>query len=179
MCYYFVSEVVFIKMPSRQEKKRAKRRAKYFQVRDDVLESARASYKADQENRAGIKQSQKETDAERERYHADPEKKRSSAKRESYQAEPEKKQTAERERYQADPEKKQTAERERYKADPEKKWSAKGNVIGRVLNVLACMIGEESAVRVRGRLSVVPTRPSKKYYRQSYSKVYKCNLLLP
>ena len=52
MCYYFVSEVVFIKMPSRQEKKRAKRRAKYFQVRDDVLESARASYKADQENRA-------------------------------------------------------------------------------------------------------------------------------
>ena len=115
----------------------------------------------------------------RERYHADPEKKRSSAKRESYQAEPEKKQTAERERYQADPEKKQTAERERYKADPEKKWSAKGNVIVRVLNVLACMIGEESAVRVRGRLSVVPTRPSKKYYRQSYSKVCKCNLLLP
>eukprot|EP00731_Ephydatia_muelleri_P003526 Em0001g3526a len=121
-------------------------------------------------NASGIKQSQKETDAERERYHADPEKKWSSAKREGYQAEPEKKQTAERERYQADPEKKQTAERERYKADPEKKWSAKGNVIGRVLNVLACMIGEESAVRVRGRLSVVPTRPSKKYYRQSYSK---------
>ena len=139
MCYYFVSEVVLIKMPSRQEKKRAKRRAKYLQVRNDVLESARASYKADQE----------------------------------------KKRTAERERYQADPEKKQTAERERYKADPEKKWSAKGNVIGRVLNVLACMIGEESAVRVRGRLSVVPTRPSKKYYRQSYSKVCKCNLLLP
>ena len=35
----FVSEVVFLKMPSRQEKKRAKRRAKYLQVRDDVLES--------------------------------------------------------------------------------------------------------------------------------------------
>ena len=34
---------------------------------------------------------------------------------------------------------KQTAERKRYKADPEKKWSAKGNVLGRVLNVLACM----------------------------------------
>ena len=151
---YFVSEVVLIKMPSRQQKKRAKRRAKYLQVRDDVLESARASYKADQE-------------------------KKRTAERERYQAEPEKKQTAERERYQADPEKKQTAERERYKADPEKKWSAKGNVIGRVLNVLACMIGEESAVRVRGRLSVVPTRPSKKYYRQSYSKVCKCNLLLP
>eukprot|EP00731_Ephydatia_muelleri_P019269 Em0012g94a len=171
-------------MPSRHEKKRAKRRAKYLQVRDDVLESARASSRQTKKrngplNASGIKQSQKETDAERKRYHADPEKKRSSAKRESYQAESEKKQTAERERYQADPEKKQTAERERYKADPEKKWSAKGNVIGRVLNVLACMIGEESAVRVRGRLSVVPTRPSKKYYRQSYSKVCKCNLLLP
>ena len=33
-------------MPSRQEKKRAKRYAKYLEVRDDVLESARASYKA-------------------------------------------------------------------------------------------------------------------------------------
>ena len=99
----------------------------------------------------------------------------------NYQAEPEKKQTAERERYQADPEKKQTAERERYKADPEKKRSAKGNVIGRVLNVLAWR--RECGT---GRLSVVPTyrakptRPSKKYYRQSYSKVCKCsNLLLP
>ena len=34
----FVSEVIFLKMPSHQEKKRAKRRAKYLQVRDDVLE---------------------------------------------------------------------------------------------------------------------------------------------
>ena len=33
----YVSEVVFIKMPTRQEKKQAKRRAKYLQVRDDVL----------------------------------------------------------------------------------------------------------------------------------------------
>ena len=33
------------------EKKRAKRRAKYLEVRDDVLESARASYKADQEKK--------------------------------------------------------------------------------------------------------------------------------
>ena len=38
-------------MPSRQENKRAKRRAKYLQVRDDVLESARASYKADPEKK--------------------------------------------------------------------------------------------------------------------------------
>ena len=68
-----------------------------------------------------------------------------------YQAEPEKKQTAERKRYQADPEKIQTAERERYKADPEKKRSAKGNVIWRVLNVLAWR--RECGT---GRLSVVP-----------------------
>ena len=38
----FVNEVVFLKMPSRQEKEREKRRAKYLHVRDDVLESARA-----------------------------------------------------------------------------------------------------------------------------------------
>ena len=60
----FVSEVVFLKMPSRQEKKRAKRRAKYLQVSDDV-ESARAFYKAEPEkkrgplNAKGIKKTQK------------------------------------------------------------------------------------------------------------------------
>ena len=79
MCYFFISEVVFIKMPSRQEKKRAKRRAKYLEVRDDVLESARASYKADPE---------KKRTGERERYHADPKKKR-SAKRKRYWEDPE------------------------------------------------------------------------------------------
>ena len=109
MCYYFVSEVVFIKMPSRQEKKRAKRRAKYFQVRDDVLESARASYKADPEKKQTV---------ERKGYHADPEKKR-SAKRESYEADPAKKQTKEHEWYHADPEKKRSAERKRYWEGPE------------------------------------------------------------
>ncbi|KAL5489198.1 hypothetical protein EMCRGX_G018264 [Ephydatia muelleri] len=49
------------------KKKRAKRRAKYLEVRDDVLESARASYKADQE---------KKRTAERERYQAEPERNR-------------------------------------------------------------------------------------------------------
>ena len=86
----------------------------YLQVRDDVLESARASYKADPE---------KKQTAEREGYHADPEKKR-SAKRERYHADPEKKWSAKRESYEADPTKKQTEERERYHADPEKKRSA-------------------------------------------------------
>ncbi|KAL5493553.1 hypothetical protein EMCRGX_G014751 [Ephydatia muelleri] len=86
-----------------------------FQVRDDVLESARASYMADPE---------KKQTAEREGYHADPEKKR-SAKRERYHADPEKKRSAERKGYHADPEKKRSAKRERYHADPEKKRSAK------------------------------------------------------
>ncbi|KAL5516876.1 hypothetical protein EMCRGX_G002310 [Ephydatia muelleri] len=52
--------------PQKFDLKRAKRRAKYLEVRDDVLESARASYKADQE---------KKRTAERERYQAEPEKK--------------------------------------------------------------------------------------------------------
>ena len=76
-------------MPSRQEKKRAKRRAIYLQVRDDVLESARASYKADPE---------KKQTAERERYHADPEKKR-SAERKRYWEDPECARLAKRVRY--------------------------------------------------------------------------------
>ena len=145
----FVNEVVFLKMPSRQE---AKRHAKYLEVRDDVLESARASYKAEPEKKRTAEREryqaepEKKRTAERERYQAEPEKKR-TAERERYQAEPEKKRTAERERYQAEPEKKRTAERERYQAEPEKKRSAereryqkdqkrngplKGNVIGRV-----------------------------------------------
>ena len=104
-------------------------------------------------NASGIKQSQKETDAERERYHADPEKKRSPAKRESYQAEPEMK---------------QTAERERYKADPEKKRSAKGNVIGRVLNLLAWR--RECGT---GRLSVVPCKTNEAIEKVLPTKLFK------
>ena len=111
----FVSEVVFLEMPSRQRKNKAKRRANYFQTRDDVLESARACYKAEPEKKRA---------AERKRYHAEPEKKR-AAERESYQAEPEKKRSAEHERYQAEPEKKRIAKRESYQAEPEKKRAAK------------------------------------------------------
>ena len=60
----FVSEVVFLKMLSRQKKKRAKRHAKYLEVRNDVLESARASYKAEPE---------KKRTAKRQRYWESPE----------------------------------------------------------------------------------------------------------
>ena len=88
-----------MKMPSRQKKERAKRRARYLEVRDDVLESARASY------------------------NADPEKKRTA---ESYKADPEKKRSAKREResresYQVDPEKKRSAKRKRY-------WESRDNI---------------------------------------------------
>ena len=116
-------------MPSRQKKKRTIRRAKYLEVRDDILESARAFYKADQE---------KKRTAERERYQADPEKKRSSAKRESYQAE------------------------------PEKKRSAKGNVIGRVLYVLAWR--RECGT---GRLSVVPCKINEAIEKVLPTKLFK------
>ena len=67
----FVSEVIIFKMPSRQEKKQAKRHAKYLEFRDDVLESARASYKAEPEKKRTV---------ERERYQAEPEKKRTAAR---------------------------------------------------------------------------------------------------
>ena len=93
-------------MPSRQEKKRAKRQAKYLKTRDDILHSARASYKAE------------------------PEKKRAS-QRENYRAEPEKKRTSRRARYRADPEKKRTSRRARYRADPEKERGRVLNVLAR------------------------------------------------
>ena len=67
-------------MPSCQEKKKAKRRAKYLKIRDDLLDSARAELQSE------------------------PEKKRAS-QRGNYRAEPEKKRTSQRARYRADPEK--------------------------------------------------------------------------
>ena len=81
-------------MPSRQEKKKAKRRAKYLKTRDDVLDSARAEK-------------------------AEPEKKRAS-QRENYRAEPEKERTSRRARYRADPEKERAVKRQRYCHSPER-----------------------------------------------------------
>ena len=105
----------FIKMPSRQEKKRAKRQAKYLKTRDDILHSARASYKAELEKKRA---------SQRENYRAEPEKKRTS-RRARYRADPEKERTSRRARYRADPEKKRTSRRARYRADPEKERAAK------------------------------------------------------
>ena len=62
-------------MPSRQEKKKAKRRAKYL----DVLDSAQASYKAEPEKKRTSRSA---------RYRAEPEKKRTS-RCARYRAEPE------------------------------------------------------------------------------------------
>ena len=42
------SEVVFLKMPSRNQKKRSKQRAEYLQKQDENKAKARALYKADQ-----------------------------------------------------------------------------------------------------------------------------------
>ena len=83
-------------MPSRQEKKKAKRRAKYLKTRDDVLDSARA-----------------------ENCKAEPEKKRAS-QLENYRAEPEWKRTSRHARYRADPEKERAAKRQRYCHSPER-----------------------------------------------------------
>ena len=76
--------------------------------------------------------------------------------------------SAKRESYQAEPEKKQTAERERFKADPEKKRSAKGNVIWRVLNVLAWR--RECGT---GRLSVVPCKTNEAIEEVLPTKLFK------
>ena len=131
-------EVVFIKMPSRQKKERAKRRARYLEVRDDVLESARASYNADPE---------KKRIAERESYKADPEKKR-SAKRESYQVDPEKKRSAKRKRYWESPERARLAKRVRSeKVKRSTLQNQRGHqrkttdkVIQRYVNVVTCTL---------------------------------------
>ena len=47
------SDVVCVKMPSRQQKRRAKRRVEYLQNREDKLESSRVRYNADPEQKAG------------------------------------------------------------------------------------------------------------------------------
>ena len=74
------SEVVFLKMPSRNQKKRSKQRAEYLQKREDILS---------QENKAKA----------RARYKADPEKKKASV-RDTYNANAVSKRTAKRQRYQ-------------------------------------------------------------------------------
>ena len=60
------SEVVFLKMPSRNQKKRSKQRAEYLQKQDENRAKARALYKANPEKKASVRDS----------YKADPEKKR-------------------------------------------------------------------------------------------------------
>ena len=96
------SEVVFLKMPSRNQKKRSKQRAEYLQKQDENKAKARALYKAD----------------------PDPEKKKVSV-RDSYKADPEKKKASVRDSYKVDPEKKKASVRDSYNADIESKRSAK------------------------------------------------------
>ena len=107
---------VFLKMPSRNQKKRSKQRAEYLQTREDILSQenkakARARYKADPEKKKA---------SVRDTYKADPEKKKASV-RDTYKADPEKKKASVPDTYKADPEKKKAYVRDTYKADPEKK----------------------------------------------------------
>ena len=84
------SEVVFLKMPSRNQKKRSKQQAEYLQKQDENKAKARALYKADPEKKASVRDS----------YKADPEKKKASV-RDSYKADPEKKKASVRDSYKA------------------------------------------------------------------------------
>ena len=89
------SEVVFLKMPSCNQKKRSKQRAEYLQKQDENKVKARALYKANPENKKASVSDSYKTDLEkkkasvRDNYKADPEKKASV--RDSYKADPEKK----------------------------------------------------------------------------------------
>ena len=68
--------------------------------------------------------------------HADPEKKR-SAKRERYHADPEKKRSAKRQCYEADQQRNRPKNASGIMQTQKRNGQLKGNVIGRVLNVLA------------------------------------------
>eukprot|EP00731_Ephydatia_muelleri_P017451 Em0010g549a len=115
-------------MLSRQEKKRAKRakrHAKYLEVRNDVLESARAFYKAEPEKKrtakraSGIKKTQKRNGP---------------------------------------------LNAKAIKKTQKRNGPLKGNVIGRVLNLLAWR-RECGTRRLSVRYPAKPTRPSKDDYR--------------
>ena len=146
-------------MPSRQKKKQAKRRAIYLEVRDDVLESARASYKADQE---------KKRTAERKRYQAEPEKKQTLNASGIMQ-------TQKRNGHQLNAKAiKQSQKRNRplnasgIKQTQKRNGPLKGNVIGRVLNVLAWR--RECGT---GRLSVVPCKTNEAIEKVLPTKLFK------
>ena len=108
------SEVVFLKMPSRNQKKRSKQRAEYLQKQDENKTKARALYKADPEKKASVRDS----------FKADPEKMKASA-RDSYKADPENKKASVRDSYKADIESKRSAKRRRYEEDLEENRAAK------------------------------------------------------
>ena len=88
------SEVVFLKMPSRNQKKRSKQRAEYLQKQDENKAKARALYKADSD-------------------------KKKASVRDSYKADIESKRSAKRRRYEEDLEENRAAKRRRYEEDLE------------------------------------------------------------
>ncbi|KAL5505455.1 hypothetical protein EMCRGX_G006888 [Ephydatia muelleri] len=114
------SEVGFLKMPLRNQKKRSKQRAEYLQKREDILSQdnkakARARYKADPEiKKASV----------RDTYKADPEKKKANV-RDTYKADPEKKKALVRDTYNANAVSKRAAKRQRYQEGVEENRAAK------------------------------------------------------
>ena len=116
------SEVVFLKMPSRNQKKRSKQRAEYLQKREDILSQenkakARARYKADPEKKASV----------RDTYNANAVSKR-TAKRQRYQEGVEENRAAKRQRYQEGVEENRAAKRQRYQAGVEENRAAKRRI---------------------------------------------------
>ena len=109
------SEVVFLKMSSRIQRKRSKQRAEYLQKQDKNKAKAIALYKADPEKKKAFV---------RDSYKADPEKMKASV-RDSYKADPEKKKASVRDSYNADIESKRSAKRQRYEEDFEENRAAK------------------------------------------------------
>ncbi|KAL5515857.1 hypothetical protein EMCRGX_G001092 [Ephydatia muelleri] len=114
------SEVVFLKTPSRNQKKRSKQRAEYLQKREDILSQenkakARARYKADPEKKKA---------SVRDTYKADPEKKKASV-RDTYNANAVSKRAAKRQRYQEGVEENRAAKRQRYQEGVEENRAAK------------------------------------------------------
>ena len=113
------SEVVFLKMPSRNQKKRSKQRAEYLQKREDILS---------QENKAKARARTRPTLKRRRPLYATPKavpEKKMASVRDTYKADPEKKKASVRDTYNANAVSKRAAKRQRYQEGVEENRAAK------------------------------------------------------
>ena len=137
------SEVVFLKMPSRNQKKRSKQRAECLQKQDENKAKARALYKA----------------SVRDSYKADPEKKKASA-RDSYKVDPESKRSAKRRRYEEDLEENRAAKRQKYE---DNSAAIKASEKSRYWNDPAVRLAKSAAERTRYRRGHRTTTTTQRY----------------